>query len=679
MGNEESGFHPPTEGGENPNPRSGTGNPPGLQRSHSAYPTVRTSERPRNRRPSFRSRPIKRDINDLAASGRSQSSYDVLSTESMEAPPRGQFMGLKRTKSEIGSDPHSSFGADLNFPVNRFDDAFAPASHNDGMVQCDDIDELAMRLGSRRVSITSADETADEIAKIVSQAAFPSQGPATTNIQQSKQISASSTSREASKSKGKSITSAVKKLLHNKKLSNLSKLQKGKKSSSSRKSSKDDAASKSTAAESKQKFQKKKASVAKGKEGQSSRSEWKDEEDAQLKSLVKRFGTGDWKKIQQKMPGKTTSQIQYRWSKVLRPGLRKGTWTQEEDEKLIQYVSSTPKKNWGEIAALIAGRSAKQCRERWCYNLDPSINKEAWKPDEDRILVEAQSQLGNRWAHIASLLPGRTENAVKTRFKSIMRAKKREWLPEEDDLILKMHEEVGSRWDTIAEKLPNRTKNAVKTRFRQLGKGQIESPTSIGAPNQILRRNPVAVKSNATLAELTQKIAKAHQTLAAIDSGKPIANGEHTLVPGNHRSKAVKNALGVVAGEASGWNDRHYGHATNSSNFSGEQKQHQSLPYPTDTADDFFGMLNGDGLSGAPAFNPKSTNGDPGYYSAYPQDPFAEPQNYGSNSFEQPKPRNEMGMMQLPQGMGNGGGNVGATTDAAMEDSFEDDLLEILG
>lgn len=65
-GNEESGFHPPTEGGENPNSRSGTDHPPGLQRSYSAYPTVRTSERPRNRRPSFRSRPIKRDINDLA-------------------------------------------------------------------------------------------------------------------------------------------------------------------------------------------------------------------------------------------------------------------------------------------------------------------------------------------------------------------------------------------------------------------------------------------------------------------------------------------------------------------------------------------------------------------------------------------------------------------------------------
>jgi hypothetical protein len=67
-----------------------------------------------------------------------------------------------------------------------------------------------------------------------------------------------------------------------------------------------------------------------------------------------------------------------------------------------------------------------QCRERWCYNLDPSINKNAWTAQEDAVLMKEQAERGNRWAYIATMLPGRTENAVKTRFKSIMRAKKRE-------------------------------------------------------------------------------------------------------------------------------------------------------------------------------------------------------------------------------------------------------------
>jgi transcription factor MYB, plant len=62
-------------------------------------------------------------------------------------------------------------------------------------------------------------------------------------------------------------------------------------------------------------------------------------------------------------------------------------------------------------------------------HLQPSVDKAAWRRDEDAVVLEAQRELGNRWSAIAGRLAGRTDNSVKNRFKSLQRRRVRERRP----------------------------------------------------------------------------------------------------------------------------------------------------------------------------------------------------------------------------------------------------------
>ncbi|KAG0231390.1 hypothetical protein BGW42_000286 [Actinomortierella wolfii] len=88
--------------------------------------------------------------------------------------------------------------------------------------------------------------------------------------------------------------------------------------------------------------------------------------------------------------------------------LKKGTWTSQEEEMLLEAVRELSSENWHAVAARVPGRNAKQCMQKWQTDLDPQINRLPWTIEEDQRLVEAYQAYGNSWQQIAKVVETRT-------------------------------------------------------------------------------------------------------------------------------------------------------------------------------------------------------------------------------------------------------------------------------
>ncbi|EGV60526.1 hypothetical protein CANTEDRAFT_137005 [Yamadazyma tenuis ATCC 10573] len=165
----------------------------------------------------------------------------------------------------------------------------------------------------------------------------------------------------------------------------------------------------------------------------------------------------------------------------------RNTWTPDDDAELIGTLKQISAVDLGEIDAdtidwdLLASklthqhRKPKDYKKRWVTSLDPNVRKGRWTKEEDDQLIEAYARFGPSWQKVASHIRTRTMDQCAKRYTEVLDPKTKDrlnpWSREEEMLLIKQIGIHGTKWRSIASNFKNRPALTCRNKWRTIALG----------------------------------------------------------------------------------------------------------------------------------------------------------------------------------------------------------------
>ncbi|KAI3705689.1 hypothetical protein L1987_75930 [Smallanthus sonchifolius] len=112
-------------------------------------------------------------------------------------------------------------------------------------------------------------------------------------------------------------------------------------------------------------------------------------------------------------------------------GIKKGAWSEEEDNQLRAYVQRYGHWNWRELPKYAGlARCGKSCRLRWMNYLRPTVKRGNFSKEEEDLICKYHQEMGNKWSTIAAKLPGRSDNEIKNHWHTHLKKRTPEHIPD---------------------------------------------------------------------------------------------------------------------------------------------------------------------------------------------------------------------------------------------------------